>query len=136
MAEPTHWSDWAQQPDVRIACTQSYGRPWTTTALPEGVYSVDSTLYSFDVTAVTCEACKALPAFQAARGTLTEYVMHELRYGVTVRYRQATGHVLKGHVHSIRDDKVWVQDPVYCAIEPISRDQIFEVNPPDPAPEP
>ncbi len=71
MDEPVHLSDWSQQPDVRIACTQQYGTPaWKGTPadrpnLPKGVYSLDidggpreGVLYTFDTAKVTCQRCK------------------------------------------------------------------------------
>lgn len=71
MNDLVHGSDWAQQPSVRIRCSQKYGTPaWKGTPadrpnLPKGVYSLDvddgppeGVLYTFDEGKVTCPACK------------------------------------------------------------------------------
>jgi hypothetical protein len=62
MAEPdlVHFSDWSQQPDVRVLCDQTYsrpawGQPW---GLAAGVFALeDSRLYTFEQGAVTCPQC-------------------------------------------------------------------------------
>lgn len=58
----THYSDWAQQPDVRLACGQMTTPAWSPTRadLPTGVYETDEgDLYTFERTdLVTCESCK------------------------------------------------------------------------------
>jgi hypothetical protein len=71
MTAPIHLSDWASQPDVRIACDQYYGTPAyrqtiEPSTLPEGVYELDDgRLYTFDDElngSVTCPACVAFAA--------------------------------------------------------------------------
>lgn len=63
MSQPVHLSDWAQQPDVRIACDQSWTTPaWgseeETDTGTEGVYKADDgRLYTFDPARATCPAC-------------------------------------------------------------------------------
>jgi len=58
-----HYSDWASQPYVRVACTQKVGEPWCIRKdLPEQVYEIpvegkDSILYTFEVSCVTCLEC-------------------------------------------------------------------------------
>jgi hypothetical protein len=66
-----HISDWADQPSVRVKCTQTWGSPtWAgdpkhVKGLPEGVYSLDisdkpdAVLYTFESDKVTCPACKS-----------------------------------------------------------------------------
>jgi hypothetical protein len=69
-----HLSDYAEQPSVRIYCTQQWGTPaWKGTPadrhnLPDGVHSLDiddgpavGVLYTFDVSKVTCPKCKERP---------------------------------------------------------------------------
>jgi hypothetical protein len=55
-----HHSDWAQQPDIRIRCDQSYTVPSykQPEGLPEGVHMADdSRLYTFYREKATCPAC-------------------------------------------------------------------------------
>jgi hypothetical protein len=62
-----HLSDWAEQPDIRIACDQSYTQPaWKTPQnierirnLPHGVYLADDDrLYTFGhSTLPSCPKC-------------------------------------------------------------------------------
>lgn len=55
-----HWSDWAGQPDIRIACDQTYeGAAWTQPDdLPEAVHARDDDkLYTFETTRVSCRHC-------------------------------------------------------------------------------
>lgn len=59
-----HLSDYAQQPEVRIACTQRYSSPWNQPKdLPPGVHQLDEDLYTFDEDLVTCPECKAMPVW-------------------------------------------------------------------------
>ena len=66
-----HYADYAEQPSVRILCTQQWGTPaWKGTPadrpnLPEHVYSLDidggppeGVLYTFDSDKTTCPKCK------------------------------------------------------------------------------
>lgn len=59
-----HWSDYASQPNLRIACDQTWTTPlWgpkrPKCELPEGVYIAGGErLYSFDLERVTCPECK------------------------------------------------------------------------------
>ena len=64
MSDPVHYSDWAQQPDIGLAC----GERWTTPKwgaqrsndTDVGIYeSDDGRLYAFDEEKVTCPACLA-----------------------------------------------------------------------------
>jgi hypothetical protein len=66
-----HYSDWADQPDVRIACDQSYARPtWQGAETAwHGVYRrEDKRLYAFDEALVTCEPCRVIAAREASHG--------------------------------------------------------------------
>lgn len=68
MTDIVHLCDFAQQPDIRIACDQS----WTTPAIrfqrPEkaatGIKDVhkadDGRLYTFEAAKVTCPKCKTV----------------------------------------------------------------------------
>ena len=79
MEETIHWSDWGQQPEIRIACTQSYERPWEIRKdLPEGVHEVPhkgepSTIYTFNSRKVTCEVCKARTNYKESHKISTDY---------------------------------------------------------------
>jgi len=54
-----HLSDFAQQPDIRILCDQSYDNPDLTEPSP-GVYGrYDLKLYTFDAFRVNCKECLA-----------------------------------------------------------------------------
>ena len=55
-----HHCDWASQPDIRIACDQSWTTPaWTQPELPKNVYAADNgKLYAFAYEVVTCEECR------------------------------------------------------------------------------
>ncbi len=72
-AEPVHLCDYADQPDIRIACTETWTTPkWAgpekRTDLPADVHQGDNDqLYTFEPELVTCVACKAWkPAGTAA----------------------------------------------------------------------
>ena len=55
-----HYSDWAGQPNIRIACTQNYTQPaWGQSDTKiEGVYASENEgLYTFDICNVTCPKC-------------------------------------------------------------------------------
>lgn len=55
---PVHLCDEADQPVIRIACTQKWHRPWTQPPdLPEGVHDADGFWYTFEPLKVTCAAC-------------------------------------------------------------------------------
>lgn len=79
MKEIIHWSDWGQQPEIRIACTQSYERPWELRRdLPTDVHEVShkdepSTLYTFNTHKTTCEECKSLDSFKASHKVVTDF---------------------------------------------------------------
>lgn len=75
-----HWSDWAQQPEIRIACTQQGHHPWTTRKdLPDKVHEVPAVkgrpewLYTFETGLVTCEACRKLATFQRERKRVLDF---------------------------------------------------------------
>jgi hypothetical protein len=74
-----HWSDWASQPEIRIACSRGYHLPWTKRKdLPPHVHEVPvrdlpSILYTFNVRLVTCEACRDLATFKKAHKIATDY---------------------------------------------------------------
>ena len=56
-----HYSDWAQQPDVRLACGRMTTTAWSPRpGLPGRVYEEDGgDLYTFERTElVTCPGCK------------------------------------------------------------------------------
>lgn len=79
-----HFSDWASQPEVRIACTQEYGRPWTQDeTLPQGVYEMDETLYTFNVDQVTCLECLKTQAWQDRHTRLRRFEMQLRLWGIT-----------------------------------------------------
>lgn len=68
ITEVIHWSDWASQPDIRIACDQTYTTPaWHTKEDPRGsttgtpgVYrGDDGRLYTFEHEP-TCPGCLAV----------------------------------------------------------------------------
>jgi hypothetical protein len=58
-----HWSDWSQQPEVRIYCTQTCGHPWAIRTLPPDVHMIPASrtqpemLYTFARSKVTCLDC-------------------------------------------------------------------------------
>lgn len=63
--EAVHWSDWAGQPQIRVACDQSYGTPeWSErggmTDTPNVYRRDDQKLYAFERDPVTCDACRSL----------------------------------------------------------------------------
>lgn len=61
-----HWSGWAQQPDVRIACTQEYTIPKISSDdTDQQIYVAENECcYSFDTTQVTCGKYQELESFQ------------------------------------------------------------------------
>lgn len=73
-----HWSDWASQPTVRIACSQKFGVPWTIRRdLPPQVHEIpiegeESTLYTYELHLVTCPKCLALDSFKEELKSRTE----------------------------------------------------------------
>ena len=71
MSALVHWSDWAQQPDIRIACDQSYTTPkWGPRSGLTDVANVyeadDGRLYTFTggmrEGLATCPRCRDLAA--------------------------------------------------------------------------
>jgi hypothetical protein len=80
-AEIVHWSDWASQPGIRVACTQEGHFPWQYRKdLPPEVHEVPETkdgkpglLYTFDTDFVTCPDCRKLASFQAERKRVLAY---------------------------------------------------------------
>jgi hypothetical protein len=87
--ETIHWCDWASQPEIRIACSQVYHRPWTKRKdLPRDVHEVPvkdlpSILYTFNVRLVTCRACQALSTFKKAHELATNYDRRLAESGMT-----------------------------------------------------
>jgi hypothetical protein len=74
--EPTdgalvHYSDWASQPDVKIACDQSIDRAdIEDPGVAAGVYvREDGRLYAFELTLVTCPKCQSTRSIQRRRLT-------------------------------------------------------------------
>jgi hypothetical protein len=71
--EVIHWSDWASQPSVQIACTKELHFPWQLRKdLPPHVHEIPvegepSILYTFDPRLVTCPECAALEHCQNER---------------------------------------------------------------------
>lgn len=65
--KPIHLSDFASQPDIRIACDQSWTTPkWGSeeskwTGIPNVHMADDDRLYTFRVALVTCEKCISQP---------------------------------------------------------------------------
>jgi len=76
-----HWSDWAQQPEIRIACTQRGHHPWILSRkdLPSSVHEVPARgdqpewLYTFNTGPVTCGECRKLESFQQKRKQDLDY---------------------------------------------------------------
>lgn len=62
-----HYSDWAQQPDIRIACDHTCGSPaWGVPNSAPNVFTLDNgRLYTFDEPDVTCEACRRTDSYLA-----------------------------------------------------------------------
>jgi hypothetical protein len=60
-ARSVHWSDWADQPSVRIACDQSYDTPAFEQILDSG-HGIhereDGKLYTFQSELATCPGCR------------------------------------------------------------------------------
>ena len=58
MFEKIHWSDYSSQPEVRIACDQSYDRATLDVIYDNIFVREDKKLYSFEKDEVTCKECK------------------------------------------------------------------------------
>jgi hypothetical protein len=72
--EPVHLSDWAQQPDIRIACDQSYTTPkWNQSVDGTGVYlTEDGRRYAFEREHATCPGCIESADLRAKLATAEE----------------------------------------------------------------
>jgi hypothetical protein len=67
-SDPVHYSSWAAQGDIQLACDQSWGEAgWVET--PEGLHSdiyalADLRLFTFNEQKITCPGCLAYTAMK------------------------------------------------------------------------
>lgn len=92
----THYSDYASQPEIRIACTQKYHFPWTVRKdLPLDVYQVPippnsknkhllkEWFYTFDPKLVDCQECKKLDCWKASYASVRRYETKLVMWGIS-----------------------------------------------------
>jgi len=82
-----HFSDYGSQPEIRVACTQSYHHPWTSDkSLPEDIFEVadkEQRLYTFDAKLVTCKDCKNLNSWKQNYSSIRRFEIKLELLGMT-----------------------------------------------------